>query len=125
MYFSAAAPSENGLGDHAVEGSRHEGEDRMLDPRLDRGDGMPGVTLVPGPVEVFGYDPQLDDKVCREVLRPDLAPFLRPQPDQGLLTLPPAVEIRLLVISRFRRIFRFAQLHSAIALQSNDRKNIT
>ena len=56
--------------------------------RLDRGDGMPGVALVPDPVEVLGDHPELDDEVCREVLRPDLAPLLLPQPDQGLLVLP-------------------------------------
>jgi hypothetical protein len=44
----------------------------MPDPRLDRGDGMPGVALVPGPVEVLGDHAKLDDGVCREVLRTTL-----------------------------------------------------
>ena len=33
-------------------------------------------------------DAKLDDEVRREVLRPDLAPFLLPQADQGLFVLP-------------------------------------
>jgi hypothetical protein len=44
----------------------------VLDPRLDRGDGMPGVTLLPDPVEVLGDDPELHDEVCREVLQTTL-----------------------------------------------------
>jgi hypothetical protein len=46
-----------------------------------------GIALVPCPVEVFGRHAELDDEVCREVLRPDLAPLFVPQPDQGLLVL--------------------------------------
>jgi hypothetical protein len=59
----------------------------VLDLRLDRGDGMPRVALIPGPIEVLGGHPELDDEVCREVLRPDLASLFLPQPDQGLLVL--------------------------------------
>jgi hypothetical protein len=43
---------------------------------------MPGVALIPDPVEVLGHHPELDDEVRREILRPDL------EPDQGLLVLP-------------------------------------
>jgi hypothetical protein len=45
------------------------------------------AALVPGAVEVLGHHDELDDEVCREVLRPDLAPLLLPQPDQALLVL--------------------------------------
>jgi hypothetical protein len=36
---------------------------------LNRGDGMPGIALVPDPVHAFGGDAELDDEVCREVLQ--------------------------------------------------------
>jgi hypothetical protein len=62
----------------------------VLDPRLDRGDGMPGIALVPGPVEVLGHHSELNNEICREVFRPDLAPLLLPQPDQGFFVLPHA-----------------------------------
>jgi hypothetical protein len=60
----------------------------VLDPRLDRDNGMPGVALVPDPVEVLGHHAELDDEVRREVLRSNLAQLLLPKPDQGLLVLP-------------------------------------
>jgi hypothetical protein len=59
----------------------------MLDPGLHRRDGPPGVALIPGPVEVLGGEAELDDEVAGEVLRPDLAPLLLPQADQGFLVL--------------------------------------
>ena len=49
--------------------------------------GTAGIALVPGPIEVFGCQAELDDEFAREVLRPDLAAFLLPQADQGLLIL--------------------------------------
>jgi hypothetical protein len=36
-----------------MEGGGQKGKVRVLDPRLDRGDGVPGVALVPDPVEEF------------------------------------------------------------------------
>jgi hypothetical protein len=50
-------------------------------------DGVPGVALVPLAVEVLGHEAELDDQIGREVLRPDLAPLLLPQADQGLFVL--------------------------------------
>ena len=59
----------------------------MLDAALDVGDDLPGVGLVPAPIKVLGDHAELNDEVCREVLRLDLAALLLPQPDQGLLVL--------------------------------------
>ena len=47
---------------------------------LDAFDGLPGIALVPEPVEVLGHEPQLDDQVAGEVLRLGLAPLLSPEP---------------------------------------------
>jgi hypothetical protein len=50
---------------------------------LDAFDHLPGVALVPMPVEGFSHDPELDDEVAGQVLRLGLAPFLAPQAYQG------------------------------------------
>jgi hypothetical protein len=42
------------------------------------GDDLPGIGLVPAPVQLLGYDPELDDEVAREVLRLSLATLLPP-----------------------------------------------
>jgi hypothetical protein len=101
MYFSAAPSSENDHGKHelglvdrpgprhdAIEGGRHKPDDRVLDPALDVRDGVAGIAFVPLPIEVLGHQAELDDEVARQVLGPDLAAFLLPQADQGLLVLP-------------------------------------
>ncbi len=64
------------------------GDDRVPDPGLHRRDHPPGVALVPGPVEVLGGEPELDDEVAGQVLRADLAALLLPKADQGFLILP-------------------------------------
>src|SRR5882672_10237613 len=55
----------------------------MADPALDIGNDLPGVELVPAPVQILGDGPKLDDEVPGEVLRLDLAPLLPPQPHQS------------------------------------------
>jgi hypothetical protein len=55
----------------------------MPEPMLDAFDGLPGVALVPMPVEGFRHEAELDDEVAGQVLRLGLAPFLAPQVDQG------------------------------------------
>ena len=70
-------------GDDAVEGRPHPPEHRMPQPMLDAFDRLPGVALVPMPVEGFSHEPELDDEVAGQVLRLGLAPFLPPQADQG------------------------------------------
>ena len=55
----------------------------MPQPMLDAFDRLPGVALVPMPVEGFSHQPELDDEVAGQVLRLGLAPFLAPEADQG------------------------------------------
>ena len=52
---------------------------------LDIGDDLPGIGFVPAPVQLLGYDPELDDEVAREVLRFSLAALLSPKPQQRSL----------------------------------------
>jgi hypothetical protein len=55
----------------------------MLDAALKCFDLMPGVALVPEPVELLGRHPELDDKVAGEVLRLDLPALFPPQAEEG------------------------------------------
>ena len=57
----------------------------MKDPLLDVGNDLPGIGLIPAPVQVLRGQPKLDDEVPRKVLRLDLAAFLAPEPHQGRL----------------------------------------
>ena len=59
----------------------------MPQPMLDAFDGLPGVALVPMPVEVLGHEAELDDEVAGQVLRLDLAAFLPPEAEQGGLVV--------------------------------------
>jgi hypothetical protein len=59
----------------------------VLDSRLHIRDRIAGVALVPLAIEVLGCQAELDDEVGREVLRPDLAALLLPEPDQRFLVL--------------------------------------
>ena len=87
------APRQHELGlkdgsgsfDPAVEGGRQIADQRMPDPLLDVGDHLPGVSLIPMPIEVFGDPPELNDEVSRQVLGLGLAAFLPPKPDAGPL----------------------------------------
>jgi hypothetical protein len=53
----------------------------MPDLALDISDAPAGIALVPGPVELLGGGPELDNKVARQVLSLGLAPFLLPEAD--------------------------------------------
>ena len=65
----------------AVEGGPHPG---APDVAADAGRfDLPGIALVPRPIELFSRPPELDDEVAGEVLRLGLAPFLAPEADQG------------------------------------------
>ena len=44
---------------------------------------LPGIALVPLPIEVFGHEPELDDEVARQVFRLGLAPLLPPEAEEG------------------------------------------
>ncbi len=43
-------------------------------------DDLPGLGLVPAPIELLGNDTELDDEVAGQVLRLDLAALFPPQP---------------------------------------------
>ena len=47
----------------------------MADLLLDVRDGLPGIGLVPAPIEVLGGDAELDNEVTRKVFGLDLAPL--------------------------------------------------
>ena len=69
--------------DPAVERGRHPSERRMPDPPLDIRDDLPGIGLVPAPVEVLGRDTKLDDEIAGKVLRLDFTALFPPQPDES------------------------------------------
>ena len=55
----------------------------MPEPVLNAFNGLPGVALVPIPVEGFGREPELDDEVAGQFLRLDFAPLFLPEAQQG------------------------------------------
>jgi hypothetical protein len=57
--------------------------DRVLNPPLHILNGVPGVALIPAPVEFFGNGTQLDNEIIREVLGHDLAALLAPEPNEA------------------------------------------
>ncbi len=96
MYFSAArflgeTPGQHELGlkngsgsfNPAVEGCRQVADQRVPDPLLDVGHHLPGVSLVPMTIEVFGNASELNDEVSGQVLGLSFAAFLPPKPKQG------------------------------------------
>jgi hypothetical protein len=44
---------------------------------------LTGIAFVPLPIEVFGYQAELDDEVAGKVLRFDLASFFAPEAEEG------------------------------------------
>ena len=89
--FFGERPGQHELGfeyrfralDDPVEGRRHPGNGRMLDPPLDVCDAVAGIAFVPGAVELLGGGPELHDEVAGQVLRLGLASLLPPKPNQG------------------------------------------
>ena len=59
----------------------------MPDVRLHVRDDLPGIGLVPAPVQLLGHRSKLDDEVAGEVLRLGFAALLPPQPQQGGLVV--------------------------------------
>ncbi len=55
----------------------------MPDMPLHVGDDLPGIGLIPAPIELLGHHPELDDEVAGEVLWLDLAALFSPEPQQG------------------------------------------
>src|SRR5271169_5876108 len=89
--FSAAASSENDHGSMnlasktaplpATMPSRVAPIHRSTGPELvlNAFNGLPGVALVPIPVEGFGHETELDDQVAGQVLRLDFTPLFLPE----------------------------------------------
>jgi hypothetical protein len=44
---------------------------------------LPGVSLIPAPVQILGRDPKLDNEIARKILRLDLAALFQPQAEEG------------------------------------------
>jgi hypothetical protein len=59
----------------------------MPDSPLDIDKYLPGVGLIPTPVEVLCYHPKLDQEITRQVRRLDLAALFPPEPDEYLLII--------------------------------------
>ena len=55
----------------------------MAEPALNGLDALPGIALVPAPVESLGRHPELDDEVPGEVLGLDFSAFLVPEAEEG------------------------------------------
>src|SRR6516162_209227 len=66
-----------------IKGCPHPPEHWMHEPMLNAFNGLPGIPLVPMPIEDLSRYAELDDEVAGEVLRLDLAAFLAPEADQG------------------------------------------
>ena len=54
---------------------------------LNVGDDLPGIGLVPAPVQLLGGGPELDDEVAGQVLGLDLAALFLPQAVPGPLVV--------------------------------------
>jgi hypothetical protein len=57
----------------------------MSEPALNIGDHLAGIGLVPSPIKILRYHPELHYEIAGEVLGLDLAAFLAPQPKQRFL----------------------------------------
>jgi hypothetical protein len=54
---------------------------------LHLGDDLPGIFLVPVPVQVLGHAAELDQEVAGQVFRLDFTALFSPKPKQGRLVL--------------------------------------
>jgi len=55
----------------------------MPDLPLHIGKNLPGINLIPVPVQVLGRQTELNDEVAGEILWLDLAALLPPEPEEG------------------------------------------
>ena len=55
----------------------------MPDPPLNVRDDLPGIALVPAPIELLGHVAELDDEIAGEVLGLGFPALLPPEPKQG------------------------------------------
>jgi hypothetical protein len=59
----------------------------MAPPHLHVGDNLPGLGLVPAPVQILCRQPELDRQIPGQILRLDLTAFLPPKPQQRNLII--------------------------------------
>ena len=59
----------------------------MPDPPLNVGYDLPGIGLIPAPIEVLCYHPELDDEIAGQIRRLDLPALFPPEPDQRRLII--------------------------------------
>src|SRR5262249_13724445 len=69
--------------DDAIEGCPHPPEHWIANSALDILEGLTGITLEPVPIQGLGHDPDLNNKVPREVGWLDLAALLAPEAEEG------------------------------------------
>ena len=55
----------------------------MPDTPLNVGKDLPGINLIPVPVQVLGRQAELNDEVAGEILGLDLAALFPPEPEEG------------------------------------------
>jgi hypothetical protein len=80
---------EHGLSalDPTIQGGCHPAQDRMPDSPLDIDKYLPGIGLIPAPIEVLGHNPKLDQEIAGQVRRFDLAPLFPPEPHERTLII--------------------------------------
>jgi hypothetical protein len=71
--------------DAAIQGRRHPAQHRMPNVALHIRKDLPGIGLVPSPIQLLGCGSKLDDKVAGQVLGLYLAPLFLPEPQDGTL----------------------------------------
>jgi hypothetical protein len=60
----------------------------MADLPLDIGKHLPGIGLIPAPVQVLGCNTKLDNEIAREVFGFDFTPLFAPQPGRAASSVP-------------------------------------
>ena len=55
----------------------------MPDLPLHIGKQLPGISLIPAPVQVLRRNTKLNDQIAGQVLRLDLATLFAPEPEEG------------------------------------------
>jgi hypothetical protein len=50
-------------------------------------DDLPGIRLVPAPIEIFGGEPELNDQIPGKLFKFDIASLFTPQAEQGRIII--------------------------------------
>ena len=74
--------------DPAIQRGRHPPHGRVKHPPLHVHDHLPGIGLVPAPIELLGRKTKLHDEIARQVLRLDFPTLFLPEPHQGRFISP-------------------------------------